>query len=250
MNPRSLAVDVAKAVLPRRLKEYLDASAHQRTTVATFMEYLERDPAFAEYLAERARERWRSAAPDADLTWGRRPSGQPFLTKAAEFRPFTAETCVLEIGPGYGRLVQSALDIGLPFRSWTGVDVSEQNVVHLSTKFSGDRFRWIHGDIETTALDGEHNLCVSSLVLQHIFPTLERAARNIAAALTAGGAIFFDCREGEYQFFEEDGVTWIRMYTKKELRSMLQDVGFSDVRFDNIRHALGYVRLCAFATKR
>jgi SAM-dependent methyltransferase len=245
----SLVVDGAKALLPRRLREFIDATRHQRATVDTLLDYLEADERFAAHLAECARERWRGAAPDAELTWGRRPSGRPFVRKAHEHRPFTAETRVLEVGPGYGRLVQAALDLGLPFRSWTGVDISERNVAHLSERYAGERFRWLQGDIETATPGGEFDLCLSSLTLQHLFPTLERAARNIASLLAADGALVFDCREGPYRFFERDGVTWIRQYERAELREMLARAGYVDARFDTVRHALGYVRLCVIATK-
>jgi SAM-dependent methyltransferase len=249
MSVPGVLADGAKALVPRRLKEYLDASAHQRATLATFLDYLETDEQFARFLEERARERWQSAPPDTELTWGRRPSGWPFVRKAQSYRPITKEVRVLEVGPGYGRLVQSAVEHELPFQSWTGVDISEQNVHYLSGKFAADRFRWLHGNIETIALEGQFDLCVSSLTLQHIFPTLERAARNIAPHLADGGCLFFDCREGPHGFFENDGVTWIRQYTRDELPAMLEQSGYTNVRFDAVRHALGYSRLCVIATR-
>ena len=55
----------------------------------------------------RSRQRWEKTAPNAGLTWGEEISGDAFIDKANANNAFGAEKVVLEIGPGYGRLLKS-----------------------------------------------------------------------------------------------------------------------------------------------
>ena len=85
--------------------------------------------------AERSKTRWRNAAPTLSLTWDVPLSGDPFVKKVLSYHPFGADKAVLEIGPGYGRLLKSMLEHGVPMRHYLGVDISENNVQLLKRTF-------------------------------------------------------------------------------------------------------------------
>src|SRR5438874_2229661 len=77
---------------------------------------------------DRSRTRWRGARPDSDLTWGAEVSGRAFVAKAVAHGALGAGRRVVEVGPGYGRLPAAAIEDGLEFAAWTGVDISQENV--------------------------------------------------------------------------------------------------------------------------
>ena len=90
----------------------------------------------------RSTSRWRETTPNLGLTWGLELSAAPFITAVEKHGGFKGGGSngprVLEIGPGYGRLLGGAIDMGMPFERWTGLDLSEKNVAHLSAKFPAD----------------------------------------------------------------------------------------------------------------
>ena len=63
--------------------------------------------------AERSKRRWREAPPDRGLTWGDEVSGEPAVEAAERFGVFGADHTVLEVGPGYGRILGAALARGV-----------------------------------------------------------------------------------------------------------------------------------------
>src|SRR5688572_10029922 len=69
----------------------------------------------------RSRARWRSVEPDARLTWHRELSGDAFISQVAATGAFGPDKAVLEVGPGYGRLLAACLDRDVPFARYVGV---------------------------------------------------------------------------------------------------------------------------------
>ena len=55
----------------------------------------------------------------------------------------------------------------------------------------------------------------------HLYPSFEKALANIVGHLAQGGLVFFDVNEGDDAFFESDGVTYIREYTRQALWEIL-----------------------------
>lgn len=198
---------------------------------------------------ERSRERWRAARPDADLTWGVELSGERFIERAEAHGAFGPGRTVLEIGPGYGRLLRSALDGGQEFSRWVGLDLSETNVAHLNESFDDERVEFRHGDAETAQIGDGADTVVSSLTLKHMFPSFEGPLRNIARQLRPGGLILFDLIEGERRYFEPDGVTYIRHYPRAEIEQILERSDLELVAFDEVRHHPDFVRLLVVARR-
>lgn len=207
-------------------------------------------PPAGDPVAEQARMRWRTARPAPDLTWDREPGGGAFIAKVAAAGGFGAERAILEIGPGYGRLLAAALAERVPFRAWTGLDLSRRNVARLTERFAGPRVTFLHGDVEALALPGPVETVISSLTFKHLYPTFAVAAKRIAGALVPGGLLVFDLIEGTRQYFEaENGTTYIRWYERSEVTALLRDAGFSTVDFDEVEHDSEHRRLLVIARR-
>ncbi len=201
----------------------------------------------------RSTSRWRETTPNIGLTWGMELSAVPFITAVEKHGGFRAGGAdgprVLEIGPGYGRLVGGAIDAGVPFVRWTGLDLSEKNVAHLTSKFSADRTRFLQGDAMDADLDEPWDLLVSSLTIKHIYPSFEPALENLLRFAAPEALIIVDLIEGSGSMFEDNQVTYIRRYSKPELTEMMERLGLKDVAFDSVVHAKGYERLLLIARR-
>ncbi len=207
---------------------------------------------------DRSRERWRNAAPDAELTWGRELDGDAFITAVATYGTFSEDRSILEIGPGYGRLLRGALAAELPFSRYVGVDLSEKNVRTLTERFSADeRIRFINADIESATLDTPVDNVISSLTLKHLYPSWERAVANIVRSVNPGGRFIFDLIErsgvdrlvGTDRYVETADDTYIRHYSREEVSEMLERSGLEREAFDEVVHAPDFSRLLVVARK-
>jgi SAM-dependent methyltransferase len=238
-----------KAVLPRPVRHSLRRIAGIDDLHARIDELEERLAESREETWERSRTRWREASPTTNLTWDTELTGDAFIDKVAATSAFGPETDVLEIGPGYGRLLRACLDAGVGFRSYVGVDLSAENVAHLERRFGGDRVSFINADVETVELDRDVDLVISSLTLKHLYPSCERALANVSSRLRPSGRLVFDLIEGERRVWEHDNLTYIRSYSREEVREMLARIGFTDVSFDEVTHCPGRTRLLVVARR-
>lgn len=196
----------------------------------------------------RSRERWRAASPTNKLTWDAEVSGDAFIERASAHGAFGPQRRVLEVGPGYGRLLASALD-EVEFATWTGVDLSEENVGHLSARFDRPGIEFVLADVETYELAMPADALISSLTFKHLFPSFEAVLTNLAAQLTPGAIVAFDLIEGDGNYFEDDGVTYIRWYQRGEVEEILKRCGLGLVAFDDVRHLPELVRMLVVARK-
>jgi SAM-dependent methyltransferase len=198
---------------------------------------------------ERSRVRWRGVSPNAGLTWGRHVSGDAFVAKLVGYHALRLETRILEIGPGYGRLPQACLRLGVEFREYLGVDISPANVEHLRRTFSDPRLRFVVADAEELDLPGRYDLLISSLVFKHLYPSFEAVLTASAAHLSAGALVCFDLIEGDLRQFEYDRVTYIRCYTREEVLEILKRAGLKLVEFTTVQHDETHERLLTVASK-
>ena len=238
-----------RSVVPRSVRQSLRRIVGVEDLNARIDELEERLAESREETWERSRARWREASPTTDLTWDTELTGDAFIEKVVATGAFGPETDVLEIGPGYGRLLRACLDVGARFRSYVGVDLSEENVAHLNERFATDAVSFINADVETVGLDGDVDLVLSSLTLKHFYPSCERALANVGSHVRPGGSIVFDVIEGDRRWWEHDNATYIRAYSRDELREMMARVGFSDVSFDEVTHCPGRARLLVVARR-
>lgn len=199
---------------------------------------------------ERSRTRWRAAQPNAHLTWDVELTGDAFIDRAEHHGAFGEGRHVVEVGPGYGRLVGTVLARNLPFGSYTGVDLSAENVAHLTEKFPDARVAFVHGDVEEVRFEAPVDAVMSSLTFKHLFPSFEKAVANLASQMAPGALLLFDLIEGSRRFFEEDGVTYIRAYERPEVEAMLVGCGVDLVAFEEVRHHPSLARLLVVGRKR
>jgi SAM-dependent methyltransferase len=197
----------------------------------------------------RSRERWLYVQPDAGLTWGQRLTGDAFIAGVTGYGGFAPHTRILEIGPGYGRLARACLDRNVPFAQYLGVDISAWNVDHLRDQFTDPRVSFTVADAESMHLDREFDLLISSLVFKHLYPTFERALHNCAAHLNSGALACFDLIEGNHSMFEDDGVTYIKGYTRPEVEEIVRRCELDLVDFTLVRHDQTHERLMTVARK-
>ncbi|MGH2953252.1 MAG: class I SAM-dependent methyltransferase [Solirubrobacterales bacterium] len=198
---------------------------------------------------DRSRERWRAAKPDAHLTWGAELTGDAFIDKAAAQSAFGPDRRVLEVGPGYGRVLRSCLEREIEFESWLGVDLSADNVAFLGQQFADERIRFIEADVERVVLDQPVDTVLSSLTFKHLYPSFEAALANLAPQLRPGGLVLFDLVEGERSYFEEDDVTYIRWYPRDEVDEIVHRAGLEPVGFDEVQHHPDITRLLVVARR-
>jgi SAM-dependent methyltransferase len=198
---------------------------------------------------ERSRTRWRASKPTANLTWDVEISGDAFVEKATHHGVFGRGRAIVEVGPGYGRLLAACLDRRVEFGSYLGVDLSEDNVAYLRERFADDRIRFVHADVESVDVGGPVDGVISSLTFKHLFPSFEPALGHLADQLRTRGLIVFDLIEGQRRYFEEDGVTYIRWYSRGEIEEIVLRTGLELVAFDEVRHVPDLVRLLVVAGK-
>ena len=198
---------------------------------------------------ERSRTRWRAAEPTANLTWDVELTGDAFVDRAEDHGAFGEGKHVVEVGPGYGRLLATVSERGLPFAAYTGVDLSEANVAHLSGRFTDERVSFVCQDVEEVRFERPVDAVLSSLTFKHLFPSFERALSNLAGQMEPGGVVLFDLIEGSRRYFEDDGVTYIRWYERDEIEAILRACGLEPVAFEEVRHHPSLARLLVVARR-
>jgi SAM-dependent methyltransferase len=227
--------------IPRRVAQL---EAQQARTESLLFESFDR-------VWERSRVRWRGVAPDHHLTWGRLVGGRPFMTKVAEYGGLGPTRTVVEIGPGYGRLLRACIDSGEAFQAYRGIDLSSNNVAYLRERFPLDNISFVQADVETVELDEDADTVISSLTFKHLFPSFQRALENVVGQLAVGGQVIFDLREGDRRYFEDD-TTYIREYTREEVEAIVASAGLELTAFDEVQHVPGdprYTRLLVVARR-
>lgn len=198
----------------------------------------------------RSRQRWENTPPDDGLTWGKHITGDAFIDKAIAYNAFGKEKTILEIGPGYGRLLLSMQSKKVAYRNYIGVDISKDVCDYLRKEFTKNNQEFIHADVEKLQLNTKADVIISSLTFKHLYPSFEKAMMNLNNYLNPGGLYIFDLLEGEGQSFENDGKTYIHKYTQKEVSEIITRCGLELVKFDQVQHDAGHTRLLVVARKK
>jgi SAM-dependent methyltransferase len=198
---------------------------------------------------ERSRKRWRESEPEKGLTWRKEISGDNFIKKLQSYATFNKKTQILEIGPGYGRLLKSFLGMKLDFKKYVCLDISEKDVNFLRSIYKEKTIEFILGDVENFSFNEKFDVVFSSLTFKHLFPTFENALKNLIKCMEQGGIIMFDLIEGDICTFENDLVTYLRSYSKEKVIEILENVHLELIAFDQVEHTPGYIRLLVVAKK-
>lgn len=142
-----------------------------------------------------ANARWARAEPDNNLTWGRRLTGDAFIRAVRAHYGFSPKTTVLEIGPGYGRLLRSLLDQQVPFGRYYGVDLSLRNRDWLAQQFADSRVTFLHANAESVVLPERWDVAISSLTMKHMYPNFEKVLAHLAVQANPSAKFVFDLIE-------------------------------------------------------
>ena len=136
----------------------------------------------------------------------------------------------MKIGPGYGRLLKTALERKTPFASYTGVELSAARVTALNEELGTDKIHFLVGDIDVWQGAHKFDVVICSSTFEHLYPDCRRAIKNICAQLLEGGIVFIDFIRADrsYTGFEFYG-TYIREYSQVELRSLFENGQFGKV---------------------
>jgi len=196
-----------------------------------------------EDLRDRAKIRWRGTEMDEGLTWGTIWDGSAFVNATVKRVSFTPSTSILEIGPGYGRLLDQILKEGLPFQSYLGLDLSQGRIHRLREKYQDDkRVKFLLGDVETFKLDQRFDLCISSATFAHLYPDCGIALRNIERHLKPGGYLMFDVApkpepsNGPYGCWQDDTHTYGCAYAPSDIKRLVAGTRLSDLTSEHILH--------------
>jgi len=254
---RSLKVSlikVMKSVVPnpikRGLKDLLGITALSEQLAALELRVLGIEKSMVnEDLWERSRKRWREVSPDSGLTWAKEISGDNFIKSLQSFITFSDEKNILEIGPGYGRLLKSIHAMNIPFNKYIALDISQKNVDFLKSIFPYPSIEFFLGDVEQFGFNERFDIVFSSLTFKHLFPSFEKALINISTYMKPGGIIAFDLIEGTGNSFENDTITYVHSYSKEEVKTILNRLSLELVGFDYVKHTPDFVRLLVAAKK-
>ena len=186
-------------------------------------------------LKSQAESRWRGDEPEAGLTWGNIMTGDTFLDEVEKYFRFTPGTRIVEIGPGYGRLLRTLLDRRHLFSSFLGIDLSAARITKLRRRFVDDRIRFEIGDCANFRFSEPFDIGLSSATFEHLFPSIEQTLMNLRSGINPHGMLFIDFIMYEetlslsraYFEAESAGGAYIRIYSRGELEYFFDHAGFA-----------------------
>ena len=171
--------------------------------ISKFELYYKKFENFSNKIQDEYLDRWKSSKPDAKLTWDLNITGDAFVELAKKFNAFSPEKKILELGPGYGRILSSIISKKLPFKSYTGIDISEKNMEVLKKKFNQNNINFTIGEFTEITLEEKFDTVLSSLTLKHQYPTFYKSLKNISQFVKNDGLIIFDVRENKENELKE-----------------------------------------------
>jgi SAM-dependent methyltransferase len=177
----------------------------------------------------RSQERWKGDEAPDDLTWGYPMKGDSFIDIIRPHWPICHAAKIVEVGPGYGRLLSTILQRKIPFGHYCGVDISAARVARLNSNFGADRIKFEFGDINTHAFGCRVDVVFSSSTFVHLFPDCYQSLRNIIRQVSRDALLAIDFLDPEQYSpgsgFEPTNGTYVRCYSRDELRQMFENTG-------------------------
>ncbi len=206
------------------------------------------------YIKENHLKRWENCYPGPLLTDHYIINGDEFISSIEKYVNFSFETSILELGPGYGRLLKSFLDKQLSFKKYVGIDISKNNIDFLKNNFKHKNIEFIHSTFLNATIDSYFDVIYSSLVLKHQFPTFFESLKHIIKFMKKDGILFFDlpippmfplesdvnCHKlittgpVNYDWFESTQ-TFVGKYSLGEIQVLCKELGLT-CDFDFVNH--------------
>lgn len=199
--------------------------------------------------------RWSGDEPEAGLTWGRMMDGESLWSIYETHHDFKETDSILEIGPGYGRLLKTALKRGVSFERFVGLELSAARVERLNAEFGSPKISFVAGDADRWRGDKAFDVVICSSTFEHLYPDCRIALQNIRGQLAPGAVVFIDFIGSiprrvlgmdptpfakflgkvlgiRLKYFEKSG-TYIRIYFENELRAIFKDAGLAVQAIDS-----------------
>lgn len=209
---------------------------------------------------EQATERWRTHTSAAGLTWGVMLDGAPIVAALARHVPLNDAT-ILEIGPGYGRLLRALTSDTI--HTYVGLEISPHWTRELAAQFGHlPNVELVQGaaeDADTLLAGRQFDVIVSLLTWKHLYPDFSAVARCCRNLLMGDGRLIFDLPETGVAWparpdepsgkFEQETGTFTRTYSRAEVDMLLCSVGLTVAAFDEIEHVSGKRRLLVAARR-
>ena len=182
-------------------------------------------------LLARSQTRWRADEPDAGLTWGVPMEGDSFVEYLLKHVRLDNNCTIVEVGPGYGRILQAVMKRGVPFGRYIGLEISEARVSRLRETFHDPRIEFRQADLlGDLDLNAAADLTFSSAVFEHLYPDFGRALQNISRFTRPGGSVVIDFIRSDEKLEEAaawfDQETYMRRYSLVELTTIFEQNGF------------------------
>ena len=166
--------------------------------------------------------------PTAELTWNAEMDGVEFISNVRKHAGDDLGR-ILEIGPGYGRLLATIQDDQIQFSDYLGLDISQETVDFLTAKFGQDHITYENADFFTFETKDAYDCIVSSAVFMHFYPSVEPAMRRCHALLETGGHLCFDVPVGKARYLDIASQFYVRDYADpEELVAIASSIGFRD----------------------
>lgn len=180
----------------------------------------------------RSQSRWRADEPDAGLTWGVHMSGDEFVRVLREHFTLDDNSVIVEIGPGYGRILDSLLKASAPFCRYIGLEISKARVARLRDHYRDSRVEFREADVlGRVALDAVADVTLSSAVFEHLYPDFSRALETVSRFTRSGGLIMIDFIRDDNDVEKSsawfDKETYMRTYSTRELKDLFEAGGFA-----------------------
>jgi len=214
---------------------------------------------------------WFESKPNPSLTWNLKIIGDAFVDMAKKHVLFSEDKSILELGPGYGRILSSIIKKNISFKYYTGIDLSPNNLKNLKKKFSNKNIDFVQGAFSEISLNRKYDILLSSLTLKHQYPTFFESLKNISQYLNKESTLLFDLIENSKEKTDkieinsllekgpaqvnigmDDGAmnTYVANYTRMEITEILKKIHLKLIDFDYVTHHEKYgPRLVVIARK-
>lgn len=185
---------------------------------------------------EFSQRRWRELTEEHGLTFGSVMTGDALWDRYAHHHRFKLTDNILEIGPGYGRILATALDRRIPFASYIGVEISQDRVAKLRSRFETERrVRFELGDIDEWRGVRNFDVVLCSATFEHLHPDCRAALANLRRQVNPGAHLFIDfIATNTPGFHYEVAGTYVRRYPEAELRAIFTECRLPPIAIENV----------------
>ena len=191
-----------------------------------------------EFKAKLSQDRWTKSESAEGLTWGAIMTGDTFFDAISGLVNFTPATRIIEIGPGYGRLLRTLLDRGLSFSRYTGLELSSYRVQELSKEFATNPKIVFKQFDALTNIPPAFDLAISSSTFEHLYPDCSQALANLKSIAAPGGITALDVLDpvhgpvgskfhGNEESHTKGTSTYVRIYAEEEIIVLHEETGLS-----------------------